>query len=94
MRKNKLMQQLRNNVNETIWMYLNGQMDEGEEEYPNLIDQEWWDYCVPEIYNMQSDGGGFTRYADGICDNLKFLGNDVIHKVIVDTARDEGLLAE
>lgn len=94
MRKNKLMQQLRNNVNETICMYLNGQMDYGEEEYPNLTDQEWWDYCVPEIYNMQSDGGGFTRYADSICDNLKFLGNDVIHKVIVDTARDEGLLAE
>lgn len=92
MRNTNMMRQLRNNVNETIWMYLNGQMDEGEEMYPNLTEQQWWEYCVPEIYNMQSDGGGFTRYADGICDNLKFLGNDVIRKVILEVADEEGLL--
>ena len=92
MNENKLMKQLRNNVDSVVGEYLNSQMDYGEEEYPNMTEQEWFDYCVSEIYDMKSDGRGFTRYADGICDNLKFLGNEVIRKAIIESADSEGLV--
>lgn len=94
MKDNKLMKQLRNNVENAVGIYLNGQMDYGEEEYPNLTEQEWFDFCVPEIYNMKDNGSGITVYADGICDNLKFLGNNVIRKVIAEIADSEGLLVK
>ena len=89
---NKLMKQLRKNVDSIVGMYLNGQSDYGEEEYPNLTEQEWFDQCVPDIYHMLCDRGS-TWYADGICDNLKFLGNDTIRKVIIEIADSEGLVA-
>ena len=94
MNNNQLMKQLRNNVEQVVCEYLNGQVDYGEEEYPNLTEQEWFDYCIYEIYDMKSNGHGITRYANGICDNLKFLGNDVIRKVIIEIANGEGLIAK
>lgn len=94
MKDNQLMKQLRNNVESVVGIYLNDQMDCGEEEYPNLTEQEWFDFCVPEIYNMKYNGSGITKYADGICDNLKFLGNNVIRKVVVEIADSEGLLVK
>jgi hypothetical protein len=69
-------------------------MDYGEEEYPNLTEQEWFEFCVPEIYDMKNNGGGFTMYTKGICDNLKFLGNETIRKVIIEIADSEGLVKE
>lgn len=93
MNTNKLMKQLRNNVDNVVGGYLWGQVDYGEEEYPNLTEQEWFEFCTSEIYDMKCDGRGCTWYGDGICDNLKFLGNDVIRKVIIEVADSEGLVA-
>lgn len=89
---NKMMKQLRNNVDQIVGEYLNSQMDYGEEEYPNLTEQEWFELCTAEIYDMKSNCG-CTWYGNGICDNLKFLGNDVIRKVIIEIASSEGLVA-
>ena len=93
MNNNKLMKQLRNNVERLVFEYGNGQCDYGTEDYPNLTEQQWWDYCVPEIYDMKNDGGGRTLYAKGICDNLRFIGNERIRALIVEVAAGEGLLA-
>lgn len=92
MNENAMIKQLRNNVDEVVCVYLNSQMDWGEEDYPNLTAEQWWNYCVPDIYNMKNDGSGTTVYCDGICDNLKFLGNDMIMKVIVESVDREWLL--
>ena len=92
-KKPKLMKQLRNNVERLVYEYGNGQSDDGVEDYPNLTEQQWWDYCVPDLYDFMDDGHGRTLYAKGICENLKFLGNDTIRKVIVEVATGEGLLA-
>lgn len=92
MNENAMIEQLRNNVDELIGSYLNGQIDYGEKDYPNLTSEQWWNYCVPDVYNMKNNGHGVTAYGDGICDNLKFLGNDTVMKVIVESADREGLL--
>lgn len=92
MNKNAMIEQLRNNVDELIGSYLNGQIDYGEKDYPNLTSEQWWNYCVPDVYSMKNDGSGTTVYCDGICDNLKFLGNDTIMKVIIESVDGVGLL--
>lgn len=92
MNENAMIEQLRNNVDEVVGCYLNGQMGYGDEDYPNITAERWWNYCVPDIYNMKNNGHGTTVYCDGICDNLKFLGNDTIMKVIVESADRDGLL--
>jgi len=86
-------QQLRNNVERMVGEYLNGQMDHGEDEYPNMTESEWLDYCIPSIYNMKDNGKGATVYAKGICDNLKWLGSKRIEAVVLEVVRNEGLLA-
>ncbi len=92
MKNAKLMEQLRNNVETLVYEYGNGQTDCGKEEYPNMTGHQWFNYCVPDIYDMINDGCGCTRYINGICKELKFLGNEVIYNVIVDIADEEGLL--
>lgn len=86
-------EQLRNNLEEIIYGYGNGQSDWGMEDYPNLTKEQWLDYCVPEVYNMRCDKGK-TIYRDGICDDLRFLGNDKIKEVIMEIAGEEGLIAK
>lgn len=73
--------QLKYNVEEVLDMYYNGMCD-NPEDYPEMTIEECREYVTSEIYNMKSDGHGHTRYADGICDELKFLGNDYIYTVI------------
>ena len=90
---NANVKQLRLNVEELVYGYLNGQTDCGTDMYPNLTPEQWFDYCVPEIYNMYVKAQGSTWYRDGICDNLRFLGNDTIREVIVEIAKGEGLVA-
>ena len=94
MKDTKLMKQLHNNVESLVYMYQNGQYDCGEEEYPNMTGQQWFDYCVPEIYNIKCDGYGREWCGDGICEELKFLGNAVIYNIIADIADSEGLLVK
>lgn len=86
-------EQLRENLEELIYGYMNGQYDCGEEDYPNLTVEQWWNYCVPDIYNMRVNRGSAV-YHVGICDDLRFLGNEKIKEVIIDIASSEGLIAE
>lgn len=73
--------QLQYNVEEVLDMYYNGMMDYPED-YPEMTIEECRDYVCNQIYDMKSDGHGHTRYSKGICDDLKFLGNDYIYDVI------------
>lgn len=73
--------QLQFNVEEVLDMYYNGMMDYPED-YPEMTIDECREYVIDQIYDMKSDGNGHTRYAKGICDELKFLGNDYIYNVI------------
>ena len=51
-------------------------------------------YCTDLIYDMKYDGSGHCKYKDGICDNLKFLGNEYIYGVIDQYAYENGILKE
>lgn len=86
--------QLQYNVEEVLDMYLNGMYDYGEEDYPEMTIEECREYVTSEIYDMRSDGHGHTRYANGICDDLKFLGNDYIYSVIDEYAKGNGIIKE
>jgi len=72
-------------------MYLNGMYDYPEE-YPEMTKEECRKYVTSQIYDMRSDGNGHTRYAKGICDDLRFLGNNVIHAAIDEYAEESGIL--
>ena len=81
-------QQLRNNVERVLDEYYNGMSDFGEEEYPQMSVDECREYVTSQIYDMLDNGSGHTVYADGICDNLRFLGNDYIYSVIDEYAKE------
>ena len=85
--------QLQYNVEEVLDMYYNGTLD-FPEDYPEMTIEECRKYVTSEIYDIKSDGHGHTRYANGICDDLKFLGNDFIYNVIDTYAKDLGLIKE
>lgn len=89
---NRRQRQLNNNLEAIFGMYSNGISDHGEEEYPLMTEQEAIDYAVPEIYNMKDDGGGMTRYADGICNDLRFLGRAYITEQVLKIAEECGVL--
>ena len=83
--------QLQNNVEEVLDEYLNGMYDRPED-YPEMTLEECREYVTSQIYDMKSNGGGHTFYRSGICDELKFLGNDYIYKVIDEYAIDNGII--
>lgn len=83
--------QLRLNVEEVLDMYYNGMLDYPED-YPEMTIDECRKYVTDQIYDMKSDGHGNTKYANGICDDLKFLGNDYIYEVIDEYAKMSGLI--
>lgn len=85
--------QLQNNVEQIIDEYLNGMYDYPED-YPEMTVEECREYVTSQIYNMKSDGHGHTFYGDGICDELRFLGNDYIYKVIDEYANANGIIKE
>ena len=62
------------------------------EDYPKMTTQECRDYVMNEIFDMKSDGSGCTKYRKGICDDLKFLGNVYIYKVIDTYAKMNGII--
>lgn len=90
---NKAKKQLENNLNDILGGYMNG-MDDYPDEYPQMTLDKCISYCIPDIYDQISDGAGFTRYREGICDNLKFLGNDYIYSEIKRIADECGILKE
>lgn len=85
--------QLQNNVEQVIDEYLNGMYDYPEE-YPEMSIEECREYVTSQIYDMKSNGHGHTFYGNGICDELRFLGNEYIYKVIDEYAIANGIIAE
>ena len=77
--------QLRNNAMSLLGEYYNG-MTDYPEEYPPLSADECVEYCIPDVYNMYSNGNGFEGYADGVCQHLKFLGTEKIRQIILEVA--------
>ncbi len=84
--------QLEKNVEYLLDMYYNGILDHGEEEYPLMTKEECREYCTSQIYDMKYDGHGHTRYQKGICEDLKFLGNEYIFSVIDKYAAELAIL--
>ena len=84
--------QLQYNVEKVLDMYYNGMCDEPEY-YPEMTIEECREYVTDQIYDMKSNGG-HTKYAKGICDDLKFLGNDYIYNVIDTYATENGIIKE
>ena len=89
---NRRQRQLKNNLNTLFGMYENGINDYGEEEYPLMTEEEAIAYAIPDIYNMWDSGTGMTRYADGICNDLRFLGRAYINEQIIKIAEECGVL--
>ena len=83
--------QLQRNVEEVLDEYCNGMYDYPDE-YPEMTIGECREYVTSMIYDMKSNGNGITRYGTGICDNLKFLGNEYIHSVIDKYAHGCGII--
>ncbi len=90
---NKRQKQLVNNLEFIFAGYYNGIQDYGTDEYPLLTEEEAMDMAIPEIYNMSSDGCGWTRFGTGICKDLKFLGNEYIHAEVLRIAEECEVLA-
>lgn len=84
--------QLKANVEQVIWEYANGVNDCGEEEYPLLTETEAIKYAKDQIYDMKSDGCGWTVYREGVCDDLKFLGDEYIDEQILNEAYEAGII--
>jgi hypothetical protein len=85
--------QLQFNVEKVLDMYYNGMMNDDEWCHEMTI-EECRQYVTDQIYDMKYSGNGHTKYAKGICDDLKFLGNDYIYNVIDTYAIDSGIIKE
>lgn len=78
--------QLVENIEYVVGEYYNGMLDDPEE-YPALTKEECIEYVKDSIYDMKVSGS-HCRYKDGICDDLKFLGDEYIDKQIMELAED------
>lgn len=86
-------QQLINNIEYVIGGYANGMSDDPDS-YKPMTEDELLKYCYSEIFDIKNDGEGGTRLLKGVCDDLKFLGNDLIKSEILRIGKEEGVLAE
>lgn len=84
--------QLDNNLYGIFGMYANGISDHGTDEYPLMNHDTALDYALSQVYDMKDDGAGWTRFANGICKDLKFLGNNYIYARILEIADECGVL--
>lgn len=86
--------QFRMNLDAIISEFINSRSDgyEGFEE--NLTADEWWEWVMFDVYDMKVIQPGFIRYCDGICKDLRFLGNVKMREIILEEARSNGLLEE
>lgn len=82
--------QLRNNIEEICDEYLNGIYDGYNEPFSST--DALVDYVYRQVFDLKSDGGGYTRYGTGICRDLKYLGKDFIVSEIIKYGQD--ILAE
>ena len=85
--------QLQLNVEEILDEYYNGMYDYPED-YPKMTIKECREYVLDQVYDIESNGNGYMRFKKGICDDLKFLGNDYIYNVIDTYAKDSGIIKE
>lgn len=83
--------QLSRNVEEVLDEYYNG-MEDCPDDYPALTEKEVLRYTSSLIYDRKVLGNGTTLEEPGICDNLRFLGNDIIYPVILKYANELGIL--
>lgn len=83
-------EQAKQNIEYIIDSYVNGMYDD---DYPQLSVEQVLKYVKEEMYDIKVSGHGETCYiGDGICDDLKFLSNEVIDKMILDYAEGSGVL--
>lgn len=91
--KNLKHQQLINNIECVVYEYLNGMNDEPDT-YKSLTPEQLIDYCYKEIFDIKDNGNGSTIMRTGICDDLKFLGNQLINDEILRIGEEAGVLTE
>ena len=84
--------QLKNNVESILYGYENGMLDDPEN-YPQLPKEEVIAYVYEELFDIKDDGQGSTLMHKGICDDLKFLGTEVICDEILRVAEELEILA-
>lgn len=85
------MNQAKQNIEYIIDGYVNGMYDD-EENYPVLTNEQVIKYVKDEMYDIKVQNHGETCYmGDGICDDLKFLSNEVIDKMIIEYAKESGV---
>ena len=82
--------QLINNIEALVYEYDNG-INDGVSE-PFKSEDELVDYVYSQIFDMKDNGEGSTRYADGICDDLKYLGRDYIVSEIKRIGNEAGVV--
>ena len=85
--------QLRNNVEYILGGYLNGMYD-FPEDYPKMNDEQTIAYVYEQLFDIKDDGMGGTMMRTGICDDLKFLGTEIIIIEILKVAEEYGILAK
>lgn len=68
--------QLINNIEALLYSY-DVSINDGYAE-PFKSDEEMVDYVYRQVFDLKDDGTGFTKWVDGICDDLKYLGKDYI----------------
>lgn len=81
--------QLRLNAEEIIYEYENGIHDCG---YEQMTEEELIKYVLSQVYDIKSNGDGVILEGKGICNDLKFLGNEKIHQVILEIGRQTDVL--
>lgn len=85
--------QAKQNIEYILDGYVNGMNDCGEEMYPHLDHNQVIDYVKQELYDIKVSGHGeCCMMGTGICDDLKFLSNEVIDKMIISYAKESGVL--
>lgn len=86
--------QAKQNIEYILDGYVNGMNDCGEEMYPHLNEEQVIKYVKEELYDIKvSRHGESCMMGTGICDDLKFLSNEVIDKMILDYAKESEVLA-
>lgn len=83
--------QFRNNLDFILGGYEYG-MDDYPEDFPPLSKDAVLAMVKSEIFDLKSDGQGWTQYGDGICEDLKFLGNARMNKIIIEEAIKSGVI--
>jgi len=86
------MKQLRNNLEYILYGYMNGMMD-FPESYPKMNDEQTVAYVYDQLFDIKDNGMGGTIMKTGICDDLKFLGTEIIISEILIVADECGILA-